>query len=646
MRYPPSFLDELRARLPVSEVVGRRVKLRKAGREWKGLSPFNKERTASFFVNDQKAMWFDFSSQKNGNIFDFVMQTEGVTFPEAVERLAALAGVPLPKVSAEAEVQEQRRRTLHDVVELAAKFFEATLAARTGAKARGYLADRGIDPATQLKFRLGYAPAERFALKEHLGEQGISVEAMIEAGLLVSGDDIPVPYDRFRDRVMFPIADLRGRTIAFGGRALDKDAPAKYLNSPETPLFHKGATLYNGAAARQAAHEGGTVVAVEGYVDVIAMVTAGFPATVAPLGTALTEDQLALLWKLADEPILCFDGDSAGRRAAYRAVDLALPLIKPGKTLMFASLPEGHDPDDLARAGGKGAIADVLAGARPLADVLWMRETETGRFDTPERRAGLEARLSELTTQIGDESVRKYYRQEFSARLQRLLTPASAPDGGRGRQGGRRGDRQGRQRWEPRGRAGPGRDELSLSPLSPRLSASTIVRGARSALPTREALILLAILNHPWLMEAHAEEVAELDLHHPDADALRRAILDAVAGSETEPEDLRHLMAARGLAPVVGRIEIALTHPADWPVQPGSAREDVLHWWKHVLTLHRKNRTLNKELREAERALGEDPSEQNFARLRDVQARLEALEGMEASIDGFGALSGRPTRGL
>jgi DNA primase len=336
MRFPPSFLDDLRARLPVSEVVGRRVKLKKAGREWKGLSPFNQEKTPSFFVNDQKAAWFDFSSGKNGNIFDFLMQTEGVSFPEAVERLASMAGVALPRFTPEAEAREERRKTLHDVVEIAAKFFEATLQSRNGAKARGYLADRAIEPSTQVKFRIGYAPPDRFALKEHLGSQGISSDDMIEAGLLVSGEDKPVPYDRFRDRVMFPITDLRGRVIAFGGRALEKDVPAKYLNSPETPLFHKGSNLYNGAAARQATHDGARLIVVEGYVDVIAMVTAGYPATVAPLGTALTEDQLALLWKMTDEPVLCFDGDGAGRRAAYRALDLALPHVKPGKTVAFA----------------------------------------------------------------------------------------------------------------------------------------------------------------------------------------------------------------------------------------------------------------------------------------------------------------------
>src|SRR5271163_4413430 len=246
MRFTPQFLDELRARLPVSEVVGRRVKLRKAGREWKGLSPFNQEKTPSFFVDDQKAMWFDFSSGKNGNIFDFLMLTEGVSFPEAVERLANQAGVPVPALSREAAAHEERRKTLNDVVEIAAKFFEATLASRNGARGRGYLLDRGIPSATQLKFRLGYAEAAQYALKEHLGSAKISVEDMIEAGLVVAGEDIPVPYDRFRDRV-----------IAFGGRALDKEVSAKYLNSPETPLFHKGATLYNIASARKAAHDGG-----------------------------------------------------------------------------------------------------------------------------------------------------------------------------------------------------------------------------------------------------------------------------------------------------------------------------------------------------------------------------------------------------
>ena len=375
MRFTPQFLDELRARLPVSGVVGRRVKLRKAGREWKGLSPFNKEKTPSFTVNDEKGFYHDFSSGKHGGIFDFVMETEGVSFPEAVERLAEMAGVPLPAYSPEAEARDEHRKTLHDIVELAAKFFEATLASRNGARGRGYLADRGLASATQLKFRLGYAPAEQYALKEHLGAAKVPVEDMVEAGLLVAGEDIAVPYDRFRDRVIFPIADWRGRVIAFGGRALEKDVSAKYLNSPETPLFHKGGTLYNIAAARKAAHDGAPVIAVEGYVDVIAMVTAGYEATVAPLGTALTTDQLALMWRMTDEPILCFDGDNAGRRAAYRAAELALPLVTPGKSLKFAALPDGQDPDDLGSLRGpRGDRRHTRCGTATRPRLMGARE--------------------------------------------------------------------------------------------------------------------------------------------------------------------------------------------------------------------------------------------------------------------------------
>jgi len=658
MRFSPQFLDELKARLPVSEIVGRRVKLTRAGREFKGLSPFNKEKTPSFFVNDQKQAWFDFSSGKNGSIFDFVMETEGVSFPEAVERLAQLAGVPLPKVSVEDEAREARRKSLHEVMELAAKFFEATLAARAGAKARGYLADRGLDASVQLKFRLGYAPPERYALKEHLGSHGIPVEDMVEAGLLVAGDDIPVPYDRFRDRVMFPITDLRGRIIAFGGRALEKDVPAKYLNSPETPLFHKGSNLYNGAAARQAAHDGATVIAVEGYVDVIAMVMAGFPGTVAPLGTALTEEQLGLLWKMADEPVLCFDGDKAGVRAAFRAVDLALPRLKPGKSLKFALLPEGQDPDDLVRSAGREAVADVIAAARPLATMLWARETEGHSFDTPERRAALEARIGEITAAIGDEAVRRYYRQDFGARLAQFFAPApAARDARAGRGAGqpwRGADRApGRQAWgERRGgaafaRPAPGQRGTPYVVVSQQLAASPLHRGHRTAVPRREALILQAALNHPWLLHDHLEELSALEFRHADAERLKSVLIDIAAHAATlDSEALKVELAARDLTAVMERIAASITTASVWGVRAEAAPDDVLVTWQQLVALHRQWHSLLKELKEAEQALGQDASEANYLRLRDVKARLSQMDGTEALIEGFGASSGRGARGL
>jgi DNA primase len=658
MRFSPQFLDELRARLPVSEVVGRRVKLRKAGREWRGLSPFNKEKTPSFFVNDQKMAWFDFSSGKNGSIFDFVMLTEGVSFPEAVERLAAQAGMALPQVNPQEEAREQYRKTLNDVVELAAKFFEATLASRVGAKARGYLADRGLDPPTQLKFRLGYAPAERFALKEHLGKEGVSTEDMVEAGLLVAGDDIPVPYDRFRDRVMFPITDLRGRVIAFGGRALEKDAQAKYLNSPETPLFHKGATLYNIANARAAAHKGAQVIAVEGYVDVIAMVTAGFEGTVAPLGTALTTEQLVLLWKMGDEPVLCFDGDGAGRRAAYRAVDLALPLIKPGKSLKFASLPEGQDPDDLARSGGRDAVNEVIGAARPLSQVLWMRETESHGLDTPERRAAFEARLGEVTSAIGDDTVRKYYRREFGDRLRALFERDVGLNArGQNWQKVPRSDPRARSGWPP-GRGARGRDSNQSRQggavrgqpyvvASPQLASSSLHRGPLSAIPRREALILQIVVNHPWLLHEHVEELSVVEFCHADAARMKSELIDIFAhGDGADAEAMLAELDRRGLGEVAARIGHAITTSSVWGAKPEAAPDDVLTTWKQLIALHRQRHVLIREIRDAEQALAQDSSEANNSRLQDVKARQSELDGTEALIEGFGASSGRAVRSL
>ena len=657
MRFTPQFLDELRARLPVSEVVGRRVKLRKQGREFIGLSPFNKEKSPSFTVNDQKGFFHDFSSGKHGDIFGFVMETEGVAFPEAVERLAQLAGVPLPKVSHEDEQRDARRKTLHDVMELAAKFFESTLAARAGAKARGYLADRGLDSAMQLKFRLGYATNERFALKEHLGSHGIPVEDMVEAGLLVSGDDIPLPFDRFRDRVMFPITDLRGRVVAFGGRALEKDAQAKYLNSPETPLFHKGATLYNIASARQAAHDGAQkgepVIAVEGYVDVIAMVTAAFAATVAPLGTALTEDQLALLWKMADEPVLCFDGDNAGLRAAYRAVELAMPRLKPGKSLKFALLPQGQDPDDLVRSAGREAVMEVIAAARPLADMLWARETEGHSFATPERRAALEARINEVTSGIADDSVRKYYRQDFNARLAQFFAPAQAPRGNfqRGQGQGQNWRERGNSNWQPRNgapqRPATGGKNTPYVVVSQQLASSPVHRGHRTAVPKREALILQAALNYPWLLHDHLEELASLEFHHADAELLKGALIDIAAhAAAPDAEAIKAELAGRNLTETMERIGASITTQSVWGARPDAAPEDVLVTWQQLVALHRQWHSLTRELKDAEQALGQDNSEANYLRLRDVKARLARMDGTEALIEGFGASSGRGARSL
>jgi DNA primase len=642
MRFPPSFLDEIKARLPVSEVVRGRIKLVRAGREWKGLSPFNAEKTPSFFVNDQKMAWFDFSAGKNGNIFDFVMETEGLTFPDAVERLAHDAGLALPQASPEAdEAHEKARASLHEVLTRAASYFSARLAGGDGGAARAYLAGRGIDAGLQSRFGLGYALPEKYALRDHLACAGIPAQAMIKAGLLIDGENIAVPYDRFRDRIVFPIHDSGGRVVAFGGRALAKDASAKYLNSPETALFHKGAILYNHHNARKAAQSSRQLIVVEGYVDVIAMASAGFDATVAPLGTALTTDQCELLWKMADEPILCFDGDRAGRKAVYRAIDMALPLIGPGRSLGFALLPEGEDPDDLVRSGGREAISHLLAHALPLAGVIWKRETENKSFATPERRAGLERRFGEIAREIRDEALRRQYQKDFKDRLFQFFrrgyaASAKAP----------------KKVWGGGPKANHETKTNLTSPpeVSQSLAASPLLRLGKPACPMSEGLILLLLLNHPGLIAQHLEELAEIEFSSAEAVALRDALV-ALPSAAAAPLDraspdaasLRAAAEGQGFGPMLQKLDAVAAHGSHWYAKAGAADADADEVLKQALSLHRRAKTLQRELQLAELALGKDSSEANLGRLKDIQAQLSALGGIEAAVEGFGAQSGRPS---
>ncbi|SFI32140.1 DNA primase [Bosea sp. OK403] len=630
MKFPPSILEEIKARLPVSAVVGKRVRLAKSGREWKGLSPFNAEKTPSFFVNDQKGSFFDFSSGKNGDIFKFVMETEGLSFPEAVEKLASEAGVTLPKITHEAQVQEEKRKGLHEVVELAARFFEAELMGDRGSGARRYLSGRGLEGEARKLFRIGYGPPDRFALRDHLAAKGVDAALMMETGLLVHGDEIAVPYDRFRDRIMFPIHDARGRVIAFGGRAMSAEVSAKYLNSPETPLFHKGSLLFNHHNARKGAHDTGQVIVVEGYVDVIAMTLAGFPQTVAPLGTALTEDQLGLLWRMADEPVICLDGDKAGRKAASRAIDLALPMLEPGKSLAFATLPDGQDPDDLARSGGKMAVAEVLQAARPLVDMLWTREVEAGPLDTPERRAAFERRLKEPLGQIKDEATRRHYRREMDERLTQLFASAAPARAERGRDGGF-------QRGRPQG-GGGGRGGFrqavapwAVGPLkaSSQLTQSRMMAGRRGE-DVREAFILLALASHPDLILRCADEIAELALDGPAAERFRQVLLEAAMDDSLD----ENALADRLVQPRVQEAQsalLAITGPAErQKLTQAADPESVFDSIRQAIVLHHRARTLHSELKAAERALADEATEANFAWIKDVKARLETIEGTEA----------------
>jgi DNA primase len=644
MRYPSSLLDDIRARLPLSQVVGRRVswdrrKSQPAKGDYWACCPFHGEKTPSFHADDRRGRYHCFGCGKDGDHFTFLTETEGVSFPEAVERLAAEAGVPLPAPDPKAEAREKRQHGLAEVMEAAAQFFEAELASPRGASVRAYLEGRRIPREVQQRFRLGYAGPGRNALKEHLAARGFSQELMAEAGLLVTGDDIPVSFDRFRDRVIFPIADLRGRVVGFGGRALSADAPAKYLNSPGTPLFHKGTLLYHGREAREAARAAGTVIAVEGYVDVIALVTAGFAHTVAPLGTALTETQLQLLWRMAPEPILCFDGDAAGLRAAERALDLALPMLGPDRSLRFALLPEDTDPDDLIGRSGPEAMRQLLDKAMPLVEMLWDRETGDRRFDTPERRAGLESRLDAMVRSIGDDSVRRHYKDALAGRLRAFfgddreplprLAPVRRPFRGAGD-------------WrtaQSRGPVAPRYRPAEPTPISRELRRR--FRAGPAAGPTlAEATLLTTLIHHPALVHRHLDDFLSIELAGRDLDALRRAIV-AEAAETQEETPLAEALNAAGLGDLVDRLDRIVRRSGAWQALSGADDADAEHGWLQAITLHRRARALHKELAQAEAAYAGDMSEPNFARMIEIQRQLTNAEGTEASIEGFGRSSGR-----
>ncbi len=493
MRFPPSILDEIRARLPVSAVVGRRVKLVKSGREFKGLSPFQAEKTPSFYVNDQKGFYHCFSSGKHGDIFRFVTETEGLPFPEVVERLANEAGVALPKFAPEAVEQEKKRKDLYDVVELAAKFFEAQLQKPVGANARTYLAKRQFTDRTQAEFRMGFAPESRDALLTHLRSHNVTDQQMLDAGLVIEPEGNRALYDRFRNRVIIPIQDGQGRVVAFGGRVLDPDGKPKYLNSPETALFKKGFLVFNGHRAREAAFKAGTVIATEGYLDAIAVWQAGIRHVVATLGTAFTEELIATLWRFAPEPIICFDGDKAGVGAANRAIDRILPALKTGFSFRFAILPSGQDPDDLIKTKGVDAFAAVTAKASGLWDALWQRETAHVDAGSPDRQAMLEKTFKDLIAQIGDPLVRRRYELSMRFRLNQFFW-----DQGGGKRSGKAGFKGGKggQREQVRLSAG---SEAAMGAVAPKFIAL-------------ERIFLGLCIHFPDLTERHRERIAGLKL--------------------------------------------------------------------------------------------------------------------------------------
>ena len=422
MLFPPSFLQELSSRISLVNIVGQVVKLKRRGNEYWGCCPFHHEKTASFSVSDEKEFYHCFGCGEHGNVFDFVRKAMGMTFPEAVEYLAGQAGMEIPRATPEDYAREQRKKGLTEALETACRFFEEQLQKPAGRQGLYYLQQRGLTNETIKRFRLGFAVPGN-ALKAHLTREGFSENTLREAGLISKSADSDSFYDYFRNRVMFPIADKRGRVIAFGGRVLDKSEP-KYLNSPESPVFSKGENLYALHLSGDQARNKQEIIVVEGYMDVIAMAQAGINRAVAPLGTALTEKQIELLWRYAPEPLCSFDGDGAGQKAAARAADRVLPLLKPGYSLRFITLPDNLDPDEFIKEHGKTALEEFLKTQyRPLFKQLWQMLLNGRDLSTPERKAGLKKAADELLEKIAHQDVRHYYRQEFKEELQKLFAP-------------------------------------------------------------------------------------------------------------------------------------------------------------------------------------------------------------------------------
>ncbi|SMH52064.1 DNA primase [Azospirillum agricola] len=622
MAFPPQFLEELRSRLALSDVVSKRLRLIRAGREFKAPCPFHNEKSPSFYVNDQKGFFHCFGCGAHGDVIGFVMRHDNLGFPEAVEHLAGEAGLAVPRPTEEDRHRYERRKTLHDLVEQAARWFEQQLHGPAGRAGLEYFRRRGLDTDSMARFRLGFAPGDSGALRQHLLKLNYEEEDMVTAGLLKRPEDGRTPYSFFRNRVMFPVTDRRGQVVAFGGRILEGDGP-KYVNSTETPLFQKGTLLYGLSRARQAAADGKPVIVAEGYMDVIALVRAGFEGAVAPLGTALTETQVQELWKLIPAaekvPFLCFDGDNAGRRAAWRAVERILPHLAPGQSARVAFLPEGEDPDSLIRAQGAKAMGALLEQAIPLADAVWRMETEGRPTDSPESKAAVKAALEARVGTIGDRDVQSFYRTEMRRRVDEAFAPPPRERFGQG---------FGRGPWQPGRRFGePPRRHVAGTPGRLTSKPAGEGRGRVSRLASvRERILLATIINHPELFGELGEPLGLLPFGDQDLEKLRWAVLECLSDDRNADSALdgaalcRHLSSA-GHETMVGALLSESTYVHAGFARPEASTEDARKgWWPAWRHLH--HRQMLDDLREAKAALTRDNSEANFARVVALQQEV------------------------
>ena len=638
MALPPGFLDELRSRVSIAQVVGRKVtwdaRKSQPGRgDYWAPCPFHTEKTASFHVDDAKGFYYCFGCHAKGDAVTFLRETENLDFIEAVERLAAEAGMTMPAADPAAAEKVAAAKGLIEAMEAAVQFYRLQLGTARAAEARAYLDRRGLAPATRERFELGFAPDARTALLDHLTGKGFTRERLVEAGLIGLREDGSA-YDRFRGRIMFPIRDTRGRAIAFGARALSPVQEPKYLNSPETPLFDKGRSLYNAGPARAAARDAGRVVVCEGYMDVIALAEAGIDHAVAPLGTAITEAQLQLLWRIAPEPVVALDGDRAGQAAAQRLIDLALPLLEAGRALRFALMPPGQDPDDVIRAGGAAAIEALIERSAPMIELLWTRETEGAVLDSPERRAALDARLKAHLARITDASLRAHYEAEIRSRRAALFAPAARPPARAGAPFRQTGSR--RPATGPRVPAPATRASALASP-APGLAAEGRIR---------ECAILAGCLAHPAIAAEVEERLERMDFACPDLAPIRDALLSALH-EHLDGGDMRGAVAMR-----LGRDPLPeLTAPrqvgANRHLRPGADPAQARRMIEETLDRHAAAAGRTAEVRDAEREVVATADETMTWRLREAaeavhHAATRALaDSAQADDEAEAALSAR-----
>ncbi|MCG2663042.1 MULTISPECIES: DNA primase [Brevundimonas] len=587
MRFDERFIDELKARLRPSDVIGRTVKLKRQGREYVGLSPFSKEKSPSFFVNDDKGFFHDFSSGKHGDIISFLQETERLSFVEAVQRLAGEAGMQLPAEDPKEAEREQKRQGLSDWMDLAQKWFAANLRRTPGKAARDYLEKRGLPEDQWERFGLGYAPNDREGLKQALVQRGARPAELVEAGLLISPESGGQPYDRFRDRLMFPILDARGRIVSFGGRAMNPDDRAKYLNGPESPLFHKGATLYGLPEARRIlgaeSRNDQAIIVVEGYMDVIACQRAGLPA-VAPMGTALTEEQMERLWRVSHEPVLCFDGDAAGLRAAYRAIERSLPLLKAGRSFRFSLLSGGQDPDDILRDKGAPALRQALADTHGFAEVLFRREQDVEPLDTPERKAGFKARLRTAASAIQDKDLAEQYRRDLFDRFDALFprAPQRAP-------------------WTP----GQGRGRFGPPPkLGQTVEGAQAMQSLFRAVSPVAAALAYAAIDDIERLDDHLEEVSVQGFGDAALEGLAQELVRLrLSGQPSDAAVVRRRLRDSGFEPLLKEIEKAASKSgASFLSSDLTVAESRAHWLKvfglmtHLAALSRAIETAKQDM--------------------------------------------------